>query len=195
MPTPHAAFALACCAPAALAAAQVTVTLFFDGGEAGVPAPGHETFSYGGATFESGSIHGAGSPGLRASDPYGWQPAIGFINSVITFSVPVSEVSFFYTHDDDNIFAGFASAYDAHGNLLATVASHAFTFPADPGNFVTLAGGGVEIAEIRFEAANGAFPGAGYVDNFSFVIVPAPATAGLLLPGLAAAARRRVRRA
>lgn len=145
------------------------------------PGTGSTNFSLDGANFSGGEVASAGIGNLYASPPASY---VFFAPGMITFDLPVSDISFFFV-DTDNAMSFSATAFDGANNFLATVFSNDPTFLGDPGNFVSFAGF-ADVARIEFEG--------GLIDNVSFA-VSEPALLLLFASGLLGlgAVRRRHR--
>jgi len=168
-----------------------TTSIFFDGDEPGVN-PGGGDFSFGGANFIQGLVTDFPGSALRASDPNSWLPQGGIAgNAMITFDVPVTEVTFYYVHDGIDVGAGAVGAFDdGRGDPVDSASSNPATFPGDPNNFVTLSSP-TGFNRLEFIALDG-LGQPGSVDNFTFTTIPAPGAAALLgVAGLVAGRSRR----
>lgn len=134
-----------------------TGTIRFDneGDELGLTGPGIRDFSYRGTNWSGGEIVNPNRPSLYASTAFVYRVQRG---AEVTFSAPVNRVRFFYVNGG-GVRPGIATAYDAAGTELGSVASNSDTTFADPDNFVTL-DFGVPIARIYFTS--------GLIDNFTF---------------------------
>ncbi len=186
-----AAFGLALLAPAVSRATSVTIFFSDHGLEAGITARGTTDFSFMGSHWTGGVIIGpAFDPSLEGgilSARYGVSriahpPGEG----VVTFDEPVDLVVF-------SFFAGFAetpngtaTAFDFDGNPLGSVDAvnlTEFRDPFDPIRFVQL-DPETPIARIEFTG--------GFIDDFTFTLVPEPGAGALVALGATLLAARRV---
>jgi hypothetical protein len=134
------------------------VTIQFDnqGAEQGVTVPGTVSFAYAGSIWKGGVVQEVADEALASSSKTAWR-VVGV--SEVRFPAPVSDVRFFFVHDDGQAPAK-AYAFDANGQAIGSIESHKKTAPGDPANFAEL-GSGRPIARIVL--------GGGYVDDFSYV--------------------------
>jgi len=188
-----AAFGFALLVPSAALATSVTIFFSDHGLEAGITTLGTTDFSFMGSNWTGGVIIGpAFDPSLEGgilSARYGVSriahpPGEG----VVTFDEPVDSVVF-------SFFAGFAetpngtaTAFDADGNPLGSVDAAnltEFRDPFDPIRFVQL-DPDTPIARIEFTG--------GFIDDFTFTLVPEPTSGALVALGATLLAAQRVRK-
>ncbi len=121
------------------------------------PGTGSTEFALNGASFAGGEVVSRGFGPAYASAPAAFVP--GPDGATITFDTPAEQVRFFFNHLPGDA-PGTATAFDAKGNVVATVESRETTFIGDPGNFVTLSGE-QKIARVVIDG--------GMIDNLTFV--------------------------
>lgn len=146
------------------ATAQQSWLIAFDnnGDESGVTVPGASNFSIYGSNWNAGIVDSNLAPEFTASAPASYAVSSGV--SEATFDFGVDSVNFFYVHGG-GIPAGVATAFDAKGTAVASVASLPATSLGDAANIVSL-NPFEPIARIEFSG--------GAIDNFGFTTQEAP---------------------
>ncbi len=161
-----AVMALAVLAPVPSKATSVTIFFDNEGPEEGITSPGATEFSFMGSNWTGGVIHSGGA-----------LPSFGYLTvgtASVTFEDPVDSVEF-----------------DLHLGLSAVVAATAFD--AD-GNRLDHSAGGLPV-KFDFEAPIARIEfGGGFIDNFTFTLVPEPGAGALVALGATLLAARSTRR-
>ncbi len=160
-----AVLALVAMAPSASEATSVTIFFDNEGPEEGITPLGTTEFSFMGSNWTGGVIHS----GVPIS------PFVYFVHghASVTFDDPVDSVEFAFDHI--GVFAQ-AFAFDAEGNRLGQ------SFRGLPVRFDFEA----PIARIEFTG--------GFIDDFTFTLVPEPAAGALVAIGATLLAARSTRR-
>jgi len=150
---------------------NTTVTIDFDGGEAGI-ASGSTTFDYEGSSWSGGVVDSQGPTALYATGSYAYHAGAG---AQVLFEPPTDRVRFFFVH---SATPGEARVFGPSG-MIASLPSHAATFFSDANNYVEYepASGGITRVELD--------PGT-VVDAFSFRPGAAGGNAGTVRLGAGA---------
>ncbi len=190
-----AVFGISLFAPAVSRATSVTIFFNNTGPEAAITTPGQTVFSFMGSNWTGGVI---GSP--AGADPdefpdgilsasYGvsrirYPPGLG----TVSFDEPVDSVVFSFFAGSAETPNGTATAFDADGNFLASVDAVEVNILSsffDPIRFVQL-DPETPIARIEFTG--------GFIDDFTFTLVPEPGAGALVALGATLLAARRSRK-
>ncbi len=161
---------LAALAPATSKATSVTIFFDNEGPEEGITAPGTTDFSFMGSNWTGGVIERGALPSFGYLTHGGSVPVAS-----VTFDDPVEAVEFLFEFGVGAVVA--ATAFDADGNFLMHVAGGGGRVTFDPE---------VPIARIEFLG--------GFIDDFTFTLVPEPTSGTLVALGATLLAARRVRK-
>jgi len=181
-------FAIAVLAMELLAPASAkatSVTIFFDneGPEAGITVLGATGFSFAGSTWAGGIISATG-----LGNGFVYQVDSTHGPAWVLFDEPVDTVEFSFLGGTAFVRAGTATAFDSEGNFLQSVDAvdfHEIVHQQQSDGFVRLDPDS-PVSRIEFTE--------GFIDDFTFTLVPEPASGTLVALGATLLAARRVRK-